>query len=162
MVKPYRIVAFDPSTKSTGYAVTQINTRGNPVFVSGGAVRASGLVEMIAALKGLALPSCDVAMIERPQHYGDKTRKADHNKLSMVTLVAGACAGIVNTHEVRFAYPQEWKGQVPKDVHHRRFLKNLDPANTKHVNHVLNRVPRTSQNDFLDALILSFYKGARK
>lgn len=77
--------------------------------------------------------SCDVLVIESQQVYRGALMRGDPNDLIQLAAVKGA---IIQ----RFAHlegnifapkPSEWKGQVPKDVHHERILKRLSHEEQK-------------------------------
>ena len=66
-------------------------------------------------------------VVEFPRIYpkGPKDRRSDPNDLLDVAGVAGALAAIYE--EVCWVFPQEWKGQVPKEVMNARVMKRLTP-----------------------------------
>ncbi len=80
------------------------------------------------AMAGVAQPqvtcSLDLLIIERPKVYPGVQRE-DPNDLIDVALMAGRMIERFPHSALRTPYPQDWKGQVPKEIHNRRVLKAL-------------------------------------
>lgn len=66
-------------------------------------------------------------IIEFPRIYphGPRDRRSDPNDLLDVAGVAGACAALYE--HITWVFPQQWKGQVPKEVMNARVMKRLSP-----------------------------------
>ena len=67
------------------------------------------------------LPSVDEVVAEFPKVYPYERRKSPNDLLPLAANV-GACSAL---GELVLVTPQEWKGQMPKDVCHRRILQAL-------------------------------------
>lgn len=111
------IIAIDPG-KTTGWAVFE----GLPN--TGGIMKACGIC---SDLDGVALNGIIEGIIELP-----KSRHDTPNPNSLITLAVRIGeykaelkrAGVA----VQLVFPEEWKGQTPKDVSWRRALAKLKPG----------------------------------
>ena len=63
-------------------------------------------------------------VIEVPQVYPFGQGKGNPNDLIDLTAVAGGCMALAGG-QVSYYLPRQWKGQVPKDISHRRALAQL-------------------------------------
>jgi hypothetical protein len=122
------VVGIDPSVHGTGIAIFEggVLTR---VFVNDTKIiaRTHSYGEIarraLSDICKISFPWTDWIICEVPQIYKDSP--GDPNDLVAVSMVAGAlCATIpaLNVHTVK---PKEWKGQVPKQVHHPRIWRQL-------------------------------------
>lgn len=72
----------------------------------------------------------DTVVIERPEYQGDRTTSARPQDLMALAwsgaLLAGAYVG-AGAALVEYT-PREWKGSVPKPVHHKRLWEVLAPG----------------------------------
>ncbi len=68
-----------------------------------------------------------VMVIERPKIYPARQMKGDPNDIVTLALQAGGYMYQFRElgAQVLTVYPHEWKGQVPKDIHHPRIFKKL-------------------------------------
>ncbi len=93
-------------------------------------------------------------VIEWPQVYRLGGRAgADPNDLLGLAAVAGAlcvraCDPVVNTYK-----PAEWKGQVPKEVHHARILRFLSDTEKK----AIPKLAKSKLHNVLDAIGLGLF-----
>lgn len=87
---------------------------------------------------------------EKPQvYYGrGKGRAADLVDLS---IAAGRMTALYPT---QYVLPAQWKGQVPKDVHHARVRKALDRQEIITLDLALAPVPEGKRHNVLDAVAL--------
>jgi hypothetical protein len=67
----------------------------------------------------------DLVVIEKPQIYQGHLQKGDPNDLIDLAVLVGAIIGHVSATKILLPLPAEWKGQVPKDIHHRRIRKRV-------------------------------------
>lgn len=103
----------------------------------------------VAALKP------DLVVVECPVVYPRGAGKGeDPNDLIQVALSAGACMAAC-LHSVTVT-PGEWKGQVPKDIHHRR----IEPQLTEAMRRDINSVPAILRHNVLDAIALGLWWNA--
>ena len=124
-----KILAIDPGLRCTGIAIyndTQWTVESVRVEEHDLAVR----VRTIAACIRILCPSCDLLVIERPQVYQGRLQKGDPNDLIDLSVLVGALLSIPHVKAL-LPRPREWKGQTPKDIHHKRIrelLPNLGPV----------------------------------
>jgi hypothetical protein len=114
-----------------------------------GAVQACGL--------GCDFPAAKFAVLERPQIYRAGKSKGDPNDLITLAIQLGRYvdrlerAGVV----CRLVTPTSWKGQVPKDIHHKRIEGSLSPRDARAVLDGLDGIPSGKQHNVLDAIGLA-------
>ena len=102
--------------------------------------------------------------IEGQQIYPSEKSEGDPNDMVKVAVVAGALAGalayacaVSNTPKPRLAMPlpREWKGSVPKDIHHKRLARDYPHW----VEPVEADTPKSLQNHVWDAVgLLEWHK----
>src|SRR5437762_10619146 len=68
--------------------------------------------------------SCDVLVIEKPRIYPG-VPGIDANDLIDLAEVVGWHRATIMCGKYRSYYPSDWKGQVPKPVHHGRIWDHL-------------------------------------
>jgi hypothetical protein len=74
------------------------------------------------------LGGVDEVVLEKMVHYpGQRGARADAVANDLIDLTAVSCllAGSLHPREISFLTPQEWKGNVPKEVMQRRIEKAL-------------------------------------
>ncbi|KKN75945.1 hypothetical protein LCGC14_0375020 [marine sediment metagenome] len=77
-------------------------------------------------MMGGLLEKVDIVVIEKPQVYQQRMWKGDPNDLiDLAIVVGGIVANTRPTVIVRTITPNEWKGQVPKDVTDARMRRIL-------------------------------------
>lgn len=124
-----RSLGIDPGLTATGLAWCIDGWWGTATLRA----TAHGLAPRIAeilALMDAALPvaSWDVVTIEHPQAYqGSKNRhQVDPNDIVRLSILAGALAANACTlSRTLTPLPVQWKGGVPKDIHHRRLRARI-------------------------------------
>jgi len=156
------ILGIDPGLKGNGlgFVASRAPREGKLVavaFVPGGGRDASvwaGLaLRTVEEIQKLCEPS--LVVIEQPKIYTNSNvkRKARHEDILQVAGVVGALAGAIRLRwegaEILSPLPREWKGQVPKTVHHHRLLNDdldeqelalLEPILSKHLPDALDGV----------------------
>lgn len=122
---------FDPGSRRS--AAAGVRADGSP-FIVGVYRSANGALGMIKRvvdeLPPLLLWVGDGNNIKGIAVEGQKYRharaKGSPDKLFPVAHVAGAAVGVLcESFLVRICEPQNWKGSVPKAVHHRRLCRQL-------------------------------------
>lgn len=91
----------------------------------------------------------DYLVSEVPQVYRAGASKGDPDDLLQLAGVVGVFSVLVSA-DVRIGVkPREWKGQVPKDVHHARLIKTLSEADLEKIN---TAAPPSLRHNVLDAV----------
>lgn len=136
-----KIIALDPGLRGCGVALG--DSAGNlerAVYVRsadavsgrGGAVAAMGWALAAELQEGRFAGQCwQVACVEWPMQYEGSAHYVDRADISAISAVAGAAATVLSSRRLEALItptPQEWKGNVPKDVHNARILGKLKPG----------------------------------
>jgi len=158
------VLAFDPSTRSTGWSWW---CRGS--LQEAGAVRGKNTQDMLRKLKqDPALASVvnfcvdvDLMVIERPKIYDPTRSKASANKIAQVMLIAGACTMAAGYVKLLMPFPEDWKGSVPKHVTERRAKKKLEKQWPR-IQTILDDQLKTSRDDVADAIALGLWAHERE
>lgn len=94
----------------------------------------------------------DLLVAECPVVYPRGSGKGeDPNDLIQVALSAGACMAACPQSVT--VSPGEWKGQVPKEIHHRR----IEPRLTERMRTNINAVRGVMRHNVLDAVALGLW-----
>jgi len=100
-------------------------------------------------------------IIERPQVYRTaQSRGVDPNDLITLAIQVGQYKEFFEAlgRNVHLVLPRDWKGQVPKKVHHPRILSKLTPGELKIVNHQLQYLfSEKAKGDMMDAVGLGLF-----
>ena len=100
------------------------------------------------------LPACSAVIVEEPQVY--TYGKADPNKLLILSEKVGRILQIYpHANKVK---PRVWKGQMPKDICHIRFLVKLDPKERQVMNESLDGVAKGLRHNVKDAVCLGLWR----
>jgi hypothetical protein len=93
-----------------------------------------------------------VVWIERPVVY--PRSKVPPNDLIQLALTAGQISGWYEARGCKTCYvqPADWKGQVPKAIHHRRIRAELSPAERKLLDDALATLAPSKRHNVLDAV----------
>jgi hypothetical protein len=67
----------------------------------------------------------DIVVIEKPQVYQLKYSKGDPNGLVSLAMLVGSISAAVVAKTKLFPLPRTWKGQIPKEIHHRRIARAI-------------------------------------
>jgi hypothetical protein len=67
----------------------------------------------------------DLVVQERPQIYTNRKAKGDPNDMIPLAMLVGAIVLAVQPAPVLLPWPRQWKGTVPKDIHHARLRTRL-------------------------------------
>jgi hypothetical protein len=91
---------------------------------------------------------------EVPQVYRVGASKGDPDDLIQLAGVVGVFACLFHATTYTGVKPREWKGQVPKDVHHARLVKTLTPEELAMVEAA---APPSLRHNVLDAVGIGRY-----
>lgn len=130
-------------------------------FFRAGMLERCGVTTVDAPLcPALALiPHCSDLVVEWPQVYRPGQSKGDPNDLIKVAVEVGRwieradLAGAATSTPT----PNEWKGQVPKGVHHARAKGCLTPSELG----TLPILPESKAHNMLDAVALGLWRLGR-
>jgi len=86
---------------------------------------------------------------EVPQVYRVGASKGDPDDLIQLAGVVGVFSMLIQSDVRMGVKPREWKGQVPKDVHHARLVKTLTPEEMAMVEAA---APPSLRHNVLDAV----------
>jgi len=102
------------------------------------------------------LNGCQALIVELPQVYRAAESKGDPNDLIQVAVEVGRWVerGTVCGSRVRLVRPAEWKGQTPKEVHHRRVQRALGAQELAR----LPDLPKTKAHNMMDAIGLGLWQ----
>ena len=157
------VIAIDPGLRAPGCAVFEDKRLIWASCVHTGDVGTRGPLQWAAVAEAVlgevwkALPVPDEApalLVEQPQVYAHGT--ADPADLIELAASLGACVGMLSGHyhvsEATAYLPREWKGQIPKKVHHLRIQKVLTGAEEAALKKGLKGVPLNLRHNALDAV----------
>jgi len=118
------------------------------------------------ALAGIGWPpfSADIIVIERPQVYPHGGKKqADPNDLISVALFGGRLLQSVARKETTIIaiHPRQWKGQVPKEIHNRRVLKQLSSSERIAYAHGTKGIAPSKVHNVIDAIGIGLWRLGR-
>ncbi len=116
---------------------------------------------------GLLLEPFDL-VIELPKDYSGN-RQVDPNKLISLGRKVGIITGVFQAYyylqdiQIKPAlfWPHEWKGQIPKNIHHDREIPKLDPEEKTVLQKTLALVPAGKRHDVKDAVCLGLWRAKR-
>ena len=91
---------------------------------------------------------------EVPQVYRAGASKGDPDDLIQLAGVVGVFSALFAATTYTGVKPREWKGQVPKDVHHARLVKTLTPEELAMVEAA---APPSLRHNVLDAVGIGRY-----
>lgn len=101
-------------------------------------------------------------VMEIPRIYPHRS-KGDPNDIVDLALTTGEIRGhfrAAGCHIIE-AFPRTWKGQVPKEIHHARVLKQLADDELRLLNAEARKISKTNPNGFdhnmLDAVALGLW-----
>ena len=141
-----RLVAIDPGVKNLAWAEYH-----DGALVACGLSRADSAELHAAALGTLADP--DVLVLEQMTPR-DIPNAAD---LIAVSHTGAYVAGVLRPHTLRYPTAQQWKGSIPKRIHHARIAQILSPAERAVVAWVAVRVPASLLHNVWDAVGLGLW-----
>lgn len=106
--------------------------------------------------------------IELPQDYGSN-RQTDPNKLIVLGVKVGDILGayrqiyhlLKKPLSYNLVWPQSWKGQVPKPIHHDRHLPKLTPREKMILQAALERCPKGQRHNIKDAVVFGLWGSKR-
>lgn len=144
-----RLLAVDPGTNALGWALF-----GGKDLLEAGLLRGKDVQDILRDLP--SLPAHDNVIVEVPRIY--PRGPARPNDLIGLAVVAGAAAARA-PGDATFVFPHQWKGQVPKEIHHRRIFLQLADSELEKVR--LRGVPKSLIHNVNDAIGLGLWAVGR-
>jgi len=126
-----RILAIDPGLNCTGVAWDQQQDAKGPFLKSVRPLTRSHRDKAREIVREIPDVCWDLLVIEIPQIYQGGKQKGDPNDLIKLSILAGNIEALVSTYNVLEVLPCSWKGQVPKEIHHKRLLARVPALNGK-------------------------------
>lgn len=149
-----RILGLDPGKNHCAWGEIRVPTPGNwkgkPNLVGAGLAMKSSWMDMVSQIP--VVP--DILVLELMRIYPHS--KEDPNDLVDVASTGSFIAGHLCWHDtiVLTPTPAEWKGNVPKTIHHKRLAKEIPGAKEAIKN---SGVPVGQQHHLWDACGLAWY-----
>jgi len=108
-----------------------------------------------------AVSLIETAWIESPVIY--PRSKVPPNDIVKLARDAGRWAGIYEVHavQVNFIEPATWKGQVPKEIHHKRIRASLNGYEKEILAAALEGISPGKQHNVLDAVGIGLWARGR-
>lgn len=144
MKKTDRFFTVDPGKWGIGYAIWGMGVLEYADFYRGTRYSMAQLIRTYSPTFGV---------IEKPMVYPLGTRGAgdDPNDLIEVALTVGAVMSVAESTIT--AYPRDWKGTVPKEIHNKRVLAALTDKDKA----LIERVPSGLRHNVIDAIGLGLW-----
>ena len=153
------IIAIDPGKHECGLAAVHAGALLWAGLARRGAGEDMAQVAVDMLFEALRIPDGFELVMEKPQIYTDQHRKGSQEPLIDLAIILGRITGLL-THSWDFVQafyePGQWKGQVPKPIHHARLKARLTVIQPKWTEHVAWPI-KTLQHNVLDAIGLAFH-----
>lgn len=145
----------------------------NPKFPKGLIAIDPGVSTGAAVFRGGELALCWVGdprffgvghmVIECPQAYAPRLSKGDPNDLIKLAVRVGRYveAFELQTIPTEMVLPNEWKGQIDKEIHHRRAEKRVSPNELEIWAHAKKGLSKKATLDLGDAVALGLWRLGR-
>ena len=153
-----RIFAVDPGTRLSAWAVFEEDGKGQIGLVRSVAeTLPERVAEMAGALyiEAVKYKATEI-VVEMPRVYRTGRQKGDPNDIVDLAFAAGGVSVILSaienlTHSVT-PTPREWKGTIPKKIHHARLR-----AQVPEVIQAIDQIPKSLQHNVWDAIGLALW-----
>jgi hypothetical protein len=121
------VVGIDPGLGCTGLAIhdTECGWWTAYSIRSGGAPLVSRANYIASEIKRITPPIVDLLVVELPQVYQGHLQIGDPNDLIKLSVLVGSVCATINHRHAMLPLPREWKGQVPKKIHHKRIREEV-------------------------------------
>lgn len=100
------------------------------------------------------LPACQYVIVEEPQVY--RFGRADPNSLLILSEKVGRIMQLYP--HAKKVKPRTWKGTMPKEICHARFLPKLGPLEKKVLDDALEGVARGLRHNVRDAVCMGLWE----
>lgn len=120
------IAGIDPGLKGHAVVVGDGVRLTRVLFVPGKGGRGGSVWADLARTVVQTIPEVTSVVIERPKVY--RGGRADPDDiLELAGCVGALCGALPPNVRILTPKPSEWKGQIPKEVHHRNLRETLRP-----------------------------------
>lgn len=137
------VMGVDPGAQHAGWCVMDKNK-----IITLGVATGDSAGRLLTAI-GLWRGKIDVLVVERMQAYPQSPVPV--GDLLDVQFTGGFIAGAIAPKVLLTPRPREWKGTIPKDIHHRRITASLSYEATD----MLAEIQKSIRHNALDAVGLA-------
>jgi hypothetical protein len=150
------LVSLDPGLRGCGVAWWHANgSLAHVAYLRNPVKKGDGPAAWMGYTKGVYHTlQVEHFISEVPQVYRAGASKGDPDDLIQLAGVVGVFACLFHATTYTGVKPREWKGQVPKDVHHARLVKTLTPEELAMVE---ASAPPSLRHNVLDAVGIGRY-----
>jgi hypothetical protein len=92
---------------------------------------------------------------EIPQVY--RGSRVSTQSLTTLAFRAGYLVGLMRPSKQYLVKPSQWKGQIPKDIHHEQILRQLDVGELLVLDERLQNIPKSKRHNVYDAVGLGLW-----
>lgn len=157
-----RVMGIDPGAKSIAVAIMEADgTLVSAWYSKGDSVN----IVRRGSVMYDTFTTADLVVIEVPQIY--QRSKGDPNDLIDVARMAGAMEYVARNRpdgrpaRIEAVRPFQWKGNLPKEVHHKRILAELSKDSLGVLEGSFKTIPKSLRHNVMDAVGLAMY-GVKK
>lgn len=102
-------------------------------------------------------------LLEMPMVYRARLMKGNPNNIVTLALQCGRYAEHFESRGAHLAmvHPHDWKGNLPKDIHHARIWGELSPSQLATASKCGDLVPASKRHNMMDALALGLWAWQR-
>lgn len=159
------IVGIDPGVRSLGWSVILLCPEGWRLVSTGASVAGSDPCrEHGTAVRAAVDPWRGGPILVAVEAMEAHTSRSGSVLADLVRLsqIGGFVAGVVHPwREPRWLPPSEWKGSVPKAIHHERIRAALEPSELSICEKALQTTPAASRKEILDAIGIGLFAAGR-
>lgn len=92
---------------------------------------------------------------EIPQVY--RGSRVSTQSLTTLAFRAGYLVGLMRPSKQHLVKPAQWKGQIPKDIHHEQILRQLETPELLVLDQCLQNIPKSKHHNVYDAVGLGLW-----
>lgn len=150
------ILCIDPGAKKAGVALFEVDGTLVSAWLAEGQYWSDTADDVMRKMPVSAV-KVSAVVIEKMQVY-DHSPPAQANACILLSLMAGRVTGLFAStvrcyHNYEYL-PKEWKGQVPKEIHHRRIEEKLTDQEVRRIQFPKNK---RGKLDVWDAIGIGLY-----